>query len=162
MGSGVFFFSSRRRHTRSLRDWSSDVCSSDLAASIVTQAAEATVAFFDALEALSREPGYGWLTGQINIWLRAFRKRQMGNLDPRLAAELADIESPKQEGGKESGRAQLGPKSLDAMDWDELVRIWFFELGGPRLERLDFGPNARTTHDVKELAGTKKALQMAA
>src|SRR3989440_9366834 len=26
-----FFFSSRRRHTRSDRDWSSDVCSSDLA-----------------------------------------------------------------------------------------------------------------------------------
>src|SRR5206468_11814365 len=25
-----FFFSSRRRHTRSDRDWSSDVCSSDL------------------------------------------------------------------------------------------------------------------------------------
>src|SRR5438874_8153339 len=25
-----FFISSRRRHTRSLRDWSSDVCSSDL------------------------------------------------------------------------------------------------------------------------------------
>src|SRR3712207_5379571 len=27
-----FFFSSRRRHTRYWRDWSSDVCSSDLAA----------------------------------------------------------------------------------------------------------------------------------
>src|SRR5207248_8393600 len=26
----VFFFSSRRRHTRSYGDWSSDVCSSDL------------------------------------------------------------------------------------------------------------------------------------
>src|SRR5699024_12164178 len=26
----LFFFSSRRRHTRSKRDWSSDVCSSDL------------------------------------------------------------------------------------------------------------------------------------
>src|SRR5206468_7604855 len=26
----AFFFSSRRRHTRSDRDWSSDVCSSDL------------------------------------------------------------------------------------------------------------------------------------
>src|SRR5687768_18223793 len=26
-----FFFSSRRRHTRCSRDWSSDVCSSDLA-----------------------------------------------------------------------------------------------------------------------------------
>src|SRR4030043_2228771 len=30
----VFFFSSRRRHTRCSRDWSSDVCSSDLAAVI--------------------------------------------------------------------------------------------------------------------------------
>src|SRR2546429_766125 len=29
--SMVFFFSSRRRHTRCSRDWSSDVCSSDLA-----------------------------------------------------------------------------------------------------------------------------------
>src|SRR3712207_8429606 len=28
----MFFFSSRRRHTRYWRDWSSDVCSSDLAA----------------------------------------------------------------------------------------------------------------------------------
>src|SRR2546429_1173556 len=27
----LFFFSSRRRHTRCSRDWSSDVCSSDLA-----------------------------------------------------------------------------------------------------------------------------------
>src|SRR3712207_8647544 len=27
----IFFFSSRRRHTRYWRDWSSDVCSSDLA-----------------------------------------------------------------------------------------------------------------------------------
>src|SRR3712207_9578928 len=28
----IFFFSSRRRHTRYWRDWSSDVCSSDLGA----------------------------------------------------------------------------------------------------------------------------------
>src|SRR3712207_7951844 len=28
--TGIFFFSSRRRHTRYWRDWSSDVCSSDL------------------------------------------------------------------------------------------------------------------------------------
>src|SRR2546428_12128396 len=30
MNTCFFFFSSRRRHTRSDRDWSSDVCSSDL------------------------------------------------------------------------------------------------------------------------------------
>src|SRR5262245_15840377 len=29
-----FFFSSRRRHTRCLSDWSSDVCSSDLALAV--------------------------------------------------------------------------------------------------------------------------------
>src|SRR5207245_8478217 len=31
-GVACCFFSSRRRHTRCYRDWSSDVCSSDLAA----------------------------------------------------------------------------------------------------------------------------------
>src|SRR5690606_40875342 len=30
LGHCLFFFSSRRRHTRFSRDWSSDVCSSDL------------------------------------------------------------------------------------------------------------------------------------
>src|SRR5207247_7461839 len=34
--STLLFFSSRRRHTRSTRDWSSDVCSSDLAEAILS------------------------------------------------------------------------------------------------------------------------------
>src|SRR5262245_62706291 len=38
--SSHFFFSSRRRHTRCLSDWSSDVCSSDLLLSTVSQGAE--------------------------------------------------------------------------------------------------------------------------
>src|SRR5215212_10509569 len=38
-----FFFSSRRRHTRCLSDWSSDVCSSDLAAPEVYRRAGAEV-----------------------------------------------------------------------------------------------------------------------
>src|SRR5204863_3251034 len=37
----LFFFSSRRRHTRSLRDWSSDVCSSDLSREAITKLEEA-------------------------------------------------------------------------------------------------------------------------
>src|SRR5438128_10449474 len=36
-----FFFSSRRRHTRCYRDWSSDVCSSDLGGSPRATAARA-------------------------------------------------------------------------------------------------------------------------
>src|SRR5256885_11824835 len=35
MVGGVFFFSSRRRHTRLQGDWSSDVCSSDLTSAIL-------------------------------------------------------------------------------------------------------------------------------
>src|SRR5262245_63844156 len=35
-----FFFSSRRRHTRCLSDWSSDVCSSDLVAHVPAHASE--------------------------------------------------------------------------------------------------------------------------
>src|SRR3712207_7684403 len=35
-----FFFSSRRRHTRYWRDWSSDVCSSDLVSSVDSQLCE--------------------------------------------------------------------------------------------------------------------------
>src|SRR2546429_8165008 len=36
-----FFFSSRRRHTRCSRDWSSDVCSSDLTTAVATSRGEA-------------------------------------------------------------------------------------------------------------------------
>src|SRR5687768_17622430 len=37
LSSFFFFFSSRRRHTRCSRDWSSDVCSSDLEESVHRQ-----------------------------------------------------------------------------------------------------------------------------
>src|SRR5690625_731321 len=52
--SFFFFFSSRRRHTRWPRDWSSDVCSSDLA--------------FDGLDAVVMAHPYGYdLADQV--WL---------------------------------------------------------------------------------------------
>src|SRR3989449_919818 len=44
LGVVRFFFSSRRRHTRCSRDWSSDVCSSDLVARAVAVAYDADVA----------------------------------------------------------------------------------------------------------------------
>src|SRR3712207_7709899 len=40
-GGGEIFFSSRRRHTRYWRDWSSDVCSADLPVSAVRRSASA-------------------------------------------------------------------------------------------------------------------------
>src|SRR5207245_3461532 len=52
----LFFFSSRRRHTRCYRDWSSDVCSSDLSVmrpsttpSMASQAATAAAVIIGSL-----------------------------------------------------------------------------------------------------------------
>src|SRR5690606_39712988 len=65
----VFFFSSRRRHTRFSRDWSSDVCSSDL---LARQLAPAVVD--QALRALLKHTGVkhqgdeiGSGAGQVNV-----------------------------------------------------------------------------------------------
>src|SRR5688500_19369146 len=49
----IFFFSSRRRHTRLQGDWSSDVCSSDLDQHAVGAALEAGV---DARDVAAVEP----------------------------------------------------------------------------------------------------------
>src|SRR5205814_3249467 len=45
----VVFFSSRRRHTRCLSDWSSDVCSSDLVGDTLTPAQTAPVSEVDVV-----------------------------------------------------------------------------------------------------------------
>src|SRR5256885_13051262 len=50
----VFFFSSRRRHTRLQGDWSSDVCSSDLCSEATGGANE--VAFFGTKYDAANEP----------------------------------------------------------------------------------------------------------
>src|SRR5690606_40991589 len=56
-GCWFFFFSSRRRHTRFSRDWSSDVCSSDLRA-----------AHLRCARKLRAEPG-GVMTPDVSILL---------------------------------------------------------------------------------------------
>src|SRR5690349_23870831 len=71
-----FFFSSRRRHTRSLRDWSSDVCSSDLHHpwTVVPR------------ESGAGAEGAGGREGDANEKLRRLvHSRDSGSLDSRLA-----------------------------------------------------------------------------
>src|SRR6266852_7090020 len=48
-----FFFSSRRLHTRCYRDWSSDVCSSDLAGVAAPVAAQTLVATYNDLTSVA-------------------------------------------------------------------------------------------------------------
>src|SRR5437870_13800742 len=80
----VFFFSSRRRHTRWPRDWSSDVCSSDLVGSFeppcsLEPTSPSIIGFEGAMAPRSEERRVGkecrarWSTAQSK------KKRSAGN-----------------------------------------------------------------------------------
>src|SRR5690606_39453047 len=85
-----FFFSSRRRHTRFSRDWSSDVCSSDLSRAV------AVGALVTALLVLSGHPQQIYLGGVLAAaWVvgRLLDHRPTaGSAHPdRIAAKLGQI-----------------------------------------------------------------------
>src|SRR5699024_11493105 len=62
-----FFFSSRRRHTRSKRDWSSDVCSSDLACVLVSYDNQLTYEKIqDTCQILSTRPEVGYIATNLD------------------------------------------------------------------------------------------------
>src|SRR5205814_2607567 len=95
-----FFFSSRRRHTRCLSDWSSDVCSSDLSfndrhetdvrdfggfnafQSAVNHAVDATTTIFK----------HNYFTGpwvnEANLTYEHFKQEQIGRASCRERAEI--------------------------------------------------------------------------
>src|SRR2546422_2543432 len=61
-----FFFSSRRRHTRCSRDWSSDVCSSDLGADRTTEPATNYAALRGQQDFRKGESGIGVMFTAVN------------------------------------------------------------------------------------------------
>src|SRR2546421_3765019 len=69
----LFFFSSRRRHTRSDRDWSSDVCSSDL-----------TIAFYAHYDGQPVDPSQ-W---KSEPWKPVMRDRDLEEEDWRDAKSI--------------------------------------------------------------------------
>src|SRR3712207_8075876 len=84
-----FFFSSRRRHTRYWRDWSSDVCSSDL-----------------NREELLQKAGFGFgkvSTGPISSEQKVFYTDQVRQYpyDPARAEKMLDERSEERRVGKE-------------------------------------------------------------
>src|SRR6195952_1228049 len=94
-----FFFSSRRRHTICLSDWSSDVCSSDLIGLAPHWQRDLPTAAFaapNAPEPVAGGPGYQWFPisrldpGEMQRGVEA----AAGALDTFLDAELARLELP--------------------------------------------------------------------
>src|SRR5206468_9327669 len=95
----AFCFSSRRRHTSSDRDWSSDVCSSDLAGSVPTL----TIAIPDSV--LSMPAHDPWAHGAVAVPTPGDRP------DSGLAPDLVsnDDRSEERRVGKE-GRPRWRPE----------------------------------------------------
>src|SRR6266571_1461513 len=119
----VFFFSSRRRHTRLTCDWSSDVCSSDLAssASMLCQAK----AF---LPVSMNQEGTAWRAFIAS--LRADRSRSSSQPSRTwLASPGIDLSFTLTESSEGTGPAQpfQAPCSLrpDAADRDAEFRVDF-------------------------------------
>src|SRR6266516_7184367 len=71
MKNFIFFFSSRRRHTRSYGDWSSDVCSSDLYG---TSYGGATVVWVAAIDRRVRCVVSVVGIGNGTRWMRSVRR----------------------------------------------------------------------------------------
>src|SRR5690606_39471577 len=99
----LFFFSSRRRHTRFSRDWSSDVCSSDL----------------NQAERITATAEYQRYRHQLALWLGdpAWLQPEAGNIAADAAAlpllTAADqgvaLRSEERRVGKE-GRSRWAPE----------------------------------------------------
>src|SRR5207249_8055162 len=100
-----FFFSSRRRHTRSKRDWSSDVCSSDLS---MAETAENVAEDYQVTRA-----------DQDAFALRSQQRAARASAAGYFADEIVPVDAPGGKAGPRSeerrvgkeGRAGWGPES---------------------------------------------------
>src|SRR5216683_1704526 len=132
-----FFFSSRRRHTRSDRDWSSDVCSSDLALRILRSTEEAEEVVQDTfVEIWRRAADYRPERGTPGAWIAAMaRSRAIDRLRERTRSEntLRSLASepprdpdppPSESAARREERTRVraalaAALALDALDPDE-------------------------------------------
>src|SRR5207253_6352691 len=93
-----FFFSGRRRHTRWPRDWSSDVCSSDLndfGCSLGTDDGRVVVIGAQgATEVVAADPKRAWIdhvaiSANIIAWSMAKRAFEIGRASCRERVEIS-------------------------------------------------------------------------
>src|SRR5207245_6344291 len=91
----LIFFSSRRRHTRCYRDWSSDVCSSDLYPTVDLKAAALLHSLVTGHPLIDGNKRVGWVA------VRLFYRLNDQDVHPS-ANEAFDLRSEERRVGKES------------------------------------------------------------
>src|SRR5690625_1011563 len=125
----VFFFSSRRRHTRWPRDWSSDVCSSDLASGhYLPELAELKHANLMVDRAMRN--------ARV-ITRRAVTAVQEGEVDPNVVRSIREIAEAVEKLGAAlgAGKSTLAAREALAGVAGELSPVEFDEAGW-RLQTL--------------------------
>src|SRR2546429_8293312 len=126
-----FFFSSRRRHTRCSRDWSSDVCSSDLGDFLVRVKGDAQSATEDYEKARKLQPRAAVLAerlaqayqsrGEMNQAKQAAREALA--LDPRRLVALRLLASIAMSERDYPGALEFLNKMLAMRSNDAWVRV---------------------------------------
>src|SRR6266496_2468399 len=132
-----FFFSSRRRHTRSLRDWSSDVCSSDLRRDWLDEE------HADETLALLREAG-------LSYTMVDEPQFGSGSVPPVYAVTNPDLAVVRFHGRNAKTWYKFGGSSRDRFDWEyrpEELAEWQPKLEAAQREagavHVFFNTNAR-------------------
>src|SRR5699024_11561295 len=104
-------FSSRRRHTRSKRDWSSDVCSSDLIEEVMAYTDQLEHPYLEAEDlgmALFKfsNGSYGLIEGTTNVYPK--------NLEETLYifGQIGTARSEERRVGKESDRPTVSDEKI--------------------------------------------------
>src|SRR6266496_2312564 len=143
-----FFFSSRRRHTRSLRDWSSDVCSSDLRKEQLTRRLDKlrveVQEAADELDAARTQAGE--MQGSLEELVRAFFER----INQRFAEIVA------RDNGREADLL-VRPELPDPQASRDLPWRWHVT---PRWARDDHGEKVPYTRPANLAQRKLKAVQL--
>src|SRR5690625_5320755 len=100
---GNVFFSSRRRHTRWPRDWSSDVCSSDLSDEVY------------GAPRIARELAIGGVAVDRKTVAASMRRQGLEGISPAMFTPVTTIQDPAARGFADHAQRRWDQGRLDAV-----------------------------------------------
>src|SRR5207247_5150051 len=113
----IFLFAGRKRHTTSTRDWSSDVCSSDLPIKSFFDAAMAVAEDLEVAAFLRAQPKKLFIGGR---WVESASGKTFETLDPATGQVLTRV---AEAGAEDVDRAVAAARrSFDRGTWRDLPR----------------------------------------